>query len=47
MRPAAMRMDWGARHWSAEDRDQHLAMGFEQGWNAAADQRKQLAKSLN
>ena len=39
-------MVWGARHWSVEDRDQHLAMGFEQGWNAAADQLDELAKSL-
>ena len=40
-------MVWGARHWSEEDRAQHLAMGFEQGWNAAADQLNELAKSLN
>lgn len=39
-------MIWGARHWSAEDREQHQAMGFEQGWNAAADQLNDLAKSL-
>ncbi len=40
------RMIWGARHWSEEDRDKHLAMGFEQGWNAAADQLNELAQSL-
>ena len=39
-------MLWGARHWSEEDARQHEAMGFEQGWNAAADQLDQLAKSL-
>jgi uncharacterized protein YndB with AHSA1/START domain len=40
------RMVWGARHWTKEAHDQHLAMGFEQGWNAAADQLHDLAKSL-
>jgi uncharacterized protein YndB with AHSA1/START domain len=40
------RMLWGARHWSEADREQHLAMGFEQGWNAAADQLEALAKTL-
>lgn len=40
------RMVWGARHWSDADREQHLAMGFENGWNAAADQLNDLAKSL-
>jgi uncharacterized protein YndB with AHSA1/START domain len=39
-------LHWGARHWNAADRDQHLAMGFEPGWNAAADQLNQLAQSL-
>lgn len=37
---------WGARHWSEEDKQAHLAMGFEQGWNAAADQLNELAKSI-
>lgn len=36
-------MLWGARHWTAEAREKHLAMGFEAGWNAAADQLVQLA----
>jgi len=27
-----------ARHWTADARDQHAAMGFETGWNAATDQ---------
>lgn len=40
-------MLWGARHWSAADRDQHLAMGFEKGWNAAADQLITLAQTLS
>jgi uncharacterized protein YndB with AHSA1/START domain len=39
-------MVWGARHWTEEDQKQHLAMGFEGGWNAAADQLNELAKSL-
>ena len=34
---------WEARHWSEEDRKSHMEMGFEQGWNAAADQLEQLA----
>lgn len=33
-----------ARHWTAETRDQHLAMGFEPGWNAVADQFKTLCE---
>ncbi len=37
-------MHWGARHWTQEAHDQHLAMGFEAGWNAAADQLDQLAR---
>lgn len=39
-------MVWGARHWNEEDRQAHLAMGFEQGWSAAADQLNELAQSL-
>ncbi len=39
-------MIWGARHWTQEDCETHRAMGFEQGWNAAADQLNDLAKSL-
>lgn len=37
------RMIWGARHWTKEAHDKHLAMGFEAGWNAAADQLEALA----
>ncbi len=39
-------MEWGARHWSEETKAQHEAMGFEAGWNAAADQLDALALTL-
>lgn len=39
-------MRWGARHASAESAERHLAMGFETGWNAAADQLEALAATL-
>jgi uncharacterized protein YndB with AHSA1/START domain len=39
-------MEWGARHWSTEAFQQHKDMGFESGWNAAADQLDELAQSL-
>lgn len=39
-------MIWSARHATAEARQKHLDMGFEQGWNAAADQLDALAQSL-
>ncbi|MFC3167704.1 SRPBCC family protein [Paracoccus fontiphilus] len=35
-----------ALHWTPEARAEHEAMGFHSGWNAAADQLEQLAKSL-
>lgn len=35
-----------ARHWTAEARDRHVAMGFEAGWNAATDQLEEVAKRL-
>lgn len=35
-----------AHHWNAEDRDAHEKMGFHDGWNIAADQLQELAKSL-
>jgi uncharacterized protein YndB with AHSA1/START domain len=35
-----------ARHWTAEARDKHVAMGFEAGWNAATDQLEEVAKRL-
>ena len=40
------RMIWGARHKSAEDVRNHLEMGFEQGWGAAAQQLEDLAKTF-
>lgn len=33
-----------ARHWTREAMEQHRAMGFENGWGAAADQLKALAE---
>ena len=33
-----------ARHWTREARDQHAAMGFEEGWGACADQLVQLCE---
>ena len=39
-------MEWGALHWSEETKAQHEAMGFEAGWNAAADQLDALALTL-
>ena len=35
-----------ARHWTADDCAAHQAMGFEQGWNLAADQLTTLAATL-
>ena len=35
-----------ARHWSAEDREQHEKMGFHEGWGQCADQLEALAKTL-
>jgi len=40
------RLVWSARHPTAAKRDQHLAMGFDAGWNAAADQLNALAQTL-
>jgi uncharacterized protein YndB with AHSA1/START domain len=40
------RMVWGARHANEEATKSHLAMGFEQGWSAAADQLDALARRL-
>lgn len=33
-----------ARHWSAEAREQHQTMGFEEGWTAVAAQLAELAE---
>ncbi|WPB59011.1 SRPBCC family protein [Xylophilus sp. GOD-11R] len=35
-----------ARHWSIEDRENHEAMGFHQGWGIATDQLAALAAKL-
>lgn len=35
-----------ARHWTAEAKVQHEAMGFEQGWGISADQLGAVARSL-
>ena len=35
-----------ARHWTAEARDSHAAMGFETGWNAAPDQLEEVVRRL-
>lgn len=34
------------RHWTAEDRKRHEDMGFHPGWNKAADQLEDTARSL-
>lgn len=33
-------------HWSKEDRDAHVQMGFHEGWGLCADQLAELAKSI-
>ena len=35
-----------ARHWRAEDKEQHEKMGFHEGWGQCADQLEELAKTL-
>lgn len=35
-----------ARHWDAETKAGHEAMGFEQGWGASADQLGEVARRL-
>ena len=35
-----------ARHWTQEAMDQHRAMGFEAGWNAATDQLVEVVERL-
>jgi uncharacterized protein YndB with AHSA1/START domain len=44
--PGGTRYIAEARHWTAEDRDQHAAMGFEQGWSIVAEQLEAFAASL-
>jgi uncharacterized protein YndB with AHSA1/START domain len=33
-----------ARHWTEEDKQRHLEMGFEEGWGVCADQLKALCE---
>lgn len=35
-----------ARHWSAEDKEEHEKMGFHEGWGAVADQLEAFANTL-
>ena len=35
-----------ARHWNEETTKEHETMGFHDGWNKAADQLEELARSL-
>ncbi|OWK29749.1 SRPBCC family protein [Sphingomonas mucosissima] len=35
-----------ARHWTKDARDQHEAMGFEAGWNAATDQLEEVVARI-
>jgi uncharacterized protein YndB with AHSA1/START domain len=39
-------MHWGAQHWTTEDKAKHEAMGFHDGWNAAATQLDELAQEI-
>ncbi len=34
------------RHWSAEAKEQHEAMGFQQGWSTVAEQLEEVAKRI-
>lgn len=43
---SATAMRWSARHATEDAVKRHLDMGFEAGWNAAADQLDELAASL-
>ena len=40
------RMTWGAKHPTEEKMNQHLEMGFDAGWNAAADQLGALSSAI-
>lgn len=40
------KMIWGAKHATEEGMKQHQDMGFETGWNAAADQLNELAQTV-
>jgi uncharacterized protein YndB with AHSA1/START domain len=34
------------KHWSAEDREAHVKMGFHEGWGMCADQLEQLVRTI-
>lgn len=40
------RYDASARHWTAEARDRHAAMGFVEGWSKVAEQLEDVAKRI-
>jgi uncharacterized protein YndB with AHSA1/START domain len=44
--PGGTRYIARARHWRAEDRARHEAMGFHEGWGKAAHQLEALARTL-
>ena len=39
-------MHWGARHWTADNKAKHEAMGFHEGWKASAAQLDELARAI-
>jgi uncharacterized protein YndB with AHSA1/START domain len=40
-------MHWGARHWTAEEKAKHEAMGFHEGWKVSAAQLDELAQQVD
>lgn len=44
--PGRTHMIWRALHWNEETMKEHEAMGFHDGWGAAASQLEALAKTL-
>lgn len=44
--PGRTHMIWRALHWNEETMKEHEAMGFHEGWGAAAAQLEALAKTL-
>lgn len=47
MEDGRTQMIWSARHATEETRNQHIEMGFQAGWGAAAGQLNELAMSLS
>ncbi|MBB3909698.1 SRPBCC domain-containing protein [Sphingomonas desiccabilis] len=43
---AGTRYRAAARHWTADDREKHRAMGFETGWLAVAEQLEAVARRI-